>query len=235
MSRVALLLLGLLLALATLAPRRLPSGIRPSTTLYGMTSATSRAIGCIDQERNLTPHLLSRIGTITASPATISTLALEDRPLRPEVWIRRSPPAGLTQLPERLSRLPQGCQRRHQSLLLPILNIGRPHMTSVFMDILANPILVTAIPVILRRPRASPRARAENTRARAPKKRSLAGDPRVKVHMTIEVDTGAIISRVAGAEEDGEDCSACLHQDALDRTGRLSLTRPCFMLKMRVL
>ena len=235
MSRVALLLLGLLLALAILAPRRPPSGIRPSTTLYGMTSATSRAIGCTDQERNLTPHLLSRTGTITASPATISTLALGERPPWPEVWIRRSPPAGLTQLPERLSRLPQGCQRRHLPQLLPILNIGRLILTSVFMDILANPILVTAIPVILRRPRASPRARAESTRARAPRRRSLAGDPRARVLMMIVVDIGAIIDRVAGTEEDGEDCSACLHQDALDRTGRLSLTRPCFMLKMRVL
>ena len=103
------------------------------------------------------------------------------------------------------------------------------------MDIQADPIIAIATPMIPRKTRASPRARAENTRARAPKRRSLAGDPRAKVLMMIVVDTGAIIDRVAGTEEDGEDCSACLHQDALDRTGRLSLTRPRFMLKMRVL
>ena len=62
MSRVALLLLGPLLALLILAPRRPLAGIRPSITPCGMTSVRFPAIGCTETERLLTAHLLSKRG-----------------------------------------------------------------------------------------------------------------------------------------------------------------------------
>ena len=43
---------------------------------------------------------------------------------------------------------------------------------------------------------------------------------------------GTITNVVDGIEEDGEDCSADRHLEAMGRTGMLSITRPRPMLKL---
>ena len=91
--------------------------------------------------------------------------------------------------------------------------------------------------VLLRQRKDNPRTRAESTKAKAPRRRSPTGARRARVpksvlRQMIVADIGAITIRVAGAEEDGEDCSADRHREAMGRTGMLSITRPRPMLKL---
>ena len=221
MSRVARLLLAPLLARLLLALRRPLSRTRTSITLYGMPSARSLDIGYIVPVLLRMFNLLSSHGICLAWPAITRSLTLAGVRLPLEERSRRSPHAGPTLLPERLSRLPQ--------LLPPCLRhprlLARELEMSVERDTYLQDNLIRDIAILMshRLRRDSPRARPK---ARAPRINSRTGDTRAKVpkivlRLNIAIPIGTITIVVAGAVEaaDGEDCSAARHREVMGRTG----------------
>ena len=221
MSRVARLLLAPLLARLLLALRRPLSRTRTSTTLSRMPSARSPDTGYIVPALLRMFNLLSSHGICLAWQAIIRSLTLAGVLLPLEERSRRSPPAGLTLLPERLSRLPQQLPlcRRHLRLLARELEMSVVRDTYLQDNMTRDTALLVSHRLRKESPRARPRARVLRRKSRTGDQRAKV--PKIVLRLNIAILIGTTTDVVAGAAEtvDGGDCSAVRHREVMGRTG----------------